>query len=184
MPRVSHALFEKSQAMQLPTHRIAQHPDLKDIAYERLHHKRDYTARQTACDCHLEPSCFAGVIGVEADGRRLLAVPPADHIVDLPRLQRLLGVNRIALLPVSALATCFRDCEVGAFPPLGKLYGLPVYVALAPAQQGKIAFNAGTHEQAIRMAYKDFDLMVRPTVMDFSTPAGHRETGAPRCRPS
>lgn len=170
--------------MELLTNRIVQHLDQKNIAYERLSHKRDYTARQTACDCHLNPSCFAKVVGVEADGRQLLAVLPADHFVDLPRFQELLSVNRIAMLPESALQTFFPDCEVGAFPPLGNLYGLPVYVAPALTRQERITFNAGTHEQAIRMAYKDFDLMVRPTVMDFSSPDSHREMGVHPCRPS
>lgn len=169
--------------MQLLTNRIVQHLDQKHVAYERLDHKRDYTAKQAARDCHLKPCCFAKVVGIEADGRHLLAVLPADHFVDLPRLQRLLGVNRIAMLPESALATFFPDCEVGAFPPLGNLYGLQVYVAPPLPQQEKITFNAGTHEQAIRMAYRDFDLMVRPTVLDFASPADDHETGGQACRP-
>jgi len=169
--------------MQLLTNRIARHLDQKKLAYERLDHKRDYTAKQTARDCHLKPRGFAKVVGIQADGRHLLAVLPADHFVDLPRLQRLLGVNRIAMLPESALASFFPDCEVGAFPPLGNLYGLPVYVAPPLTRQEKITFNAGTHELAIRMAYRDFELMVCPSVLDFASPADDRETGAQPCRP-
>jgi len=171
--------------MRLLTNRIVQHLDQKNIAYERLNHKRDYHARQTASDCRLMPAGFAKVVGVEADGRPFLAVLPADQHVDLPRLQGLLGVDRIALLPEHSLATFFPDCEVGAIPPLGNLYGLAVYVAPALTRQEKIAFNAGTHEQAIRMKYKDFELMVRPTVLDFACPASDAKAGGgERCRPS
>jgi len=164
--------------MELITNRILQHLDHMKIPYERINHRRDYTARQTASDCSMKPACFAKVVVVEADGRKLLSVLPADHALDLGRFERLLGCDRISLLPESSLMTYFPDCELGALPALGNLYGLPVYVSPELTRQEKIAFNAGTHEQAIRMNYKDFDRMVRPTVIDFSYPTDRRAVGA------
>ena len=156
--------------MALLTNRVRQYLDDHDIAYVPLKHRQDYTARQTAHDCQLKPDDFAKVVGVEADGRHVLLVLPADHFIDLPRLKWQLGVNRIGLLPENAMATFFPDCEVGACPPLGNLYGLPVYIAPALTERETIVFNAGTHEDAIQMSYAAFDRMVRPTVLDFTFP--------------
>lgn len=154
--------------LQNKSNRVTQYLDDQNIVYERLTHRRDYTARQAASDCALEPSGFAKVVAVVADGGQILLVLPADHQVDMERLKGGLGAGHVALLPESAFCSFFPDCEVGAFPPLGNLYGLPVYVAPDLARQQMIAFNACSHEQAIRMAYKDFDHLVRPIVLDFS----------------
>lgn len=150
--------------------RALKYLDEHDVIYTRLNHRRDITARQTAHDCQLKPGDFAKVVGVQADGRQLLAVLPADHFIDLPRLKWQLGVEQIGLLSESAMATFFPDCEVGACPPLGNLYGLPVYIEPALTERETITFNAGTHEDAIQMPYAAFDRLVRPTVMAFSFP--------------
>jgi len=157
--------------MELLTNRIRQYLDRNEIAYTRLSHQRDYTARQTAHDCHLKASEFAKVVLLNADGRQILAVLPADHYIDLPRFQKLLGARHIELLPEDAMASFFPDCEAGACPPLGNLYGLSVYVAPSLASKETIAFNAGSHEEAIQMAYSDFDQLARPVVMDFADPS-------------
>ena len=65
-------------------------------------------------------------------------------------------------------AELFPDCEVGAMPPLGNLYGLPVYVASTLAEDEEIVFNAGTHTDVIRMKYSDFARLVSPEVGEFS----------------
>lgn len=157
--------------MEFLTNRIRQYLDQNHIAYTRLSHRRDYTARQTAHDCHLSASEFAKVVGVNADGRQILAVLPADHYVDLPKFKGLLGAEHIELLPEDAMASFFPDCEAGAFPPLGNLYGLSVYVAPSLAQKETITFNAGTHEEAIQMSYSAFEQLTHPTVMDFADPS-------------
>lgn len=153
------------------TNRIRQYLDQNDIAYTRLSHRRDYTARQTAHDCHLKASEFAKVVLLNADDRQILAVLPADHYVDLPRFKGLIGAGHIELLPEDAMASFFPDCEAGACPPLGNLYGLSVYVAPSLTKKQTITFNAGTHEEAIQMAYSDFEQLTRPIVMDFADPS-------------
>ena len=156
--------------MQLISTRIRQYLDQNDVAYERIPHQRDETARQTAHDCHLKPGDFAKVVGLNVDGNQIMAVLPADHYIDLPRFQQGLGAGNIELMTEHSLLTFFPDCEVGAEPPFGNLYGLPVYVAPALTRCETITFNAGTHEEAIQMTYSDFDHLVRPTVMDFAFP--------------
>lgn len=148
--------------------RVQKYLDQSGVKYTHVTHRRDYTARQTAHDCQLKPGDFAKVVGLEAEGRQMLAVLAADQSIDLPRLQRHLHAERLWLMPESTMATFFPDCEVGACPPLGNLYGLPVYITPALAQHDTISFNAGTHEDVIQMRYADFRQLVRPTVVDFA----------------
>lgn len=156
--------------MPLLTNRVRQYLDGHDIAYTQINHLDDDSVQQTAHDCGLKPGDFAKVVGVHADGRQLLAVLPADHYIDLMRLQQQLGVNHIDVLAKNAMATFFPDCEVGACPPLGNLYGLPVYIAPSLTKHKTISFSAGTHEEAIQMPYSTFKQLVHPTVMDFAVP--------------
>ena len=154
--------------MPLLANRVQQCLDQNGIGYEHLAHRRDSTARQTAHDCQLKPCDFAKVVGLEAQGRQMLAVLAANQSVNLQRLQRHLGADRLWLMPESTMATFFPDCEIGAWPPLGNLYGLTVFISPALTQCETISFNAGTHEDVIQMRYADFDRLVRPTVVDFA----------------
>ncbi|MGA2192837.1 MAG: YbaK/EbsC family protein, partial [Nitrospirota bacterium] len=59
----------------------------------------------------------------------------------------------------------FPDCEPGAMPPFGNLYGIPVYVDRSLAEDKNIVFNAGTYYEAVRMSYSDFERLVRPSYL-------------------
>ena len=54
-------------------------------------------------------------------------------------------------------------------PPFGNLYGMEVYVAEALSKDEEIAFNAGSHTEVIRMGYHDFERLVQPKVVSFTT---------------
>jgi len=174
--------LDGDHAMKVLNNRVRQYLDQNNIAYTCLPHRRDYTARQTAHDCRLKPADFAKVVGVNADGRQVLAVLPADHDIDLPRFQEQLGAGHLELLSEHALASFFPDCELGACPPIGNLYGLSVYIAPSLTRHETITFNASTHEEAIQMPYAAFEQLVHPTVMDFSLPV--KKCCQSKCEPA
>ena len=60
----------------------------------------------------------------------------------------------------------FPDCEVGAEPPFGNLYNLPVYVSPLLSRE-RITFNGGSHEEAVQIRYDDFVALTKPSVIDF-----------------
>ena len=45
---------------------------------------------------------------------------------------------------------------------------MPVYVEQSLAEDEDIVFNAGTHQDTIRMKYADFVRLVRPQVIGFA----------------
>lgn len=81
-----------------------------------------------------------------------------------------LGARSLRLATEAELTPLYRDCEVGAMPPLGPLFGQRVVVDKSLTLDPEIAFNAGSHSEAIRMRYGDFEELVKPSVADFGVP--------------
>lgn len=96
----------------------------------------------------------------------IMAVVPASHRVNMSRLKRMLGAESVELAKETEFQRFFPDCEVGAMPPFGNLYDLNVYVDRSLSQDDVIAFNACSHNELVRMAYKDFEKLVNPHIID------------------
>lgn len=96
-----------------------------------------------------------------------MTVLPANWIVDLHRLRDVFLTHHVHLATEQEIPGLFPDCEVGAMPPFGNLYGLPVYVDQSLTEDKEIVFQAGTHSDAIRMHYMDFAALVFPVVAEF-----------------
>jgi len=98
-----------------------------------------------------------------------MAVLPASFQVDREELKQRTGVRTAELASEREFKQHFPDCETGAMPPVGNLYGIPVYVDETLAEDRESAFNAGSHYELIKMAYRDFERLVKPELMDFSS---------------
>ncbi len=103
-----------------------------------------------------------------ADGEPIQAVLPADLVIDVNELRALVGAYDLRLAREDELALFYRDCEVGAMPPLGPLYRQRVFVDRALAADPYIVFSAGTHRDAIRMRFGDFAKLAKPIVGVFA----------------
>lgn len=142
--------------------------DEHDARYEIIPHQRDYSAQRTAADTFTPGREFAKCVLLWIDNYYALAVLPADHMIDFEKLREVLGASEAGLAREDEIRRIFPDCEVGAEPPFGNLYGLPVYVAQQLTEDPYITFNAGTHEEAIRMNYQEFASLVEPMTVDFA----------------
>lgn len=130
-----------------------------------IKHPLAFTATSVAGAAHIPGREMAKVVVVNLDGRPVLAVVPADRKVDLERLRQAAGAATAELTNEREFTADFPGCEVGAMPPFGNLYGLDVYVDPHLALDQEIAFNAGTHTELIRMAYQDFERLVKPRLV-------------------
>lgn len=137
------------------------------VPYQVLTHRQAYTAQEEAAVAHVPGREWAKTVVCFADDEPILAVLPALYNVDTERLQRLAGAKKVRLATEAELAPLYKDCEPGAMPPLGCLYGQRVFVDRTLASDPEIVFNAGTHADAIRMRYEDFAKLTNPTVGDF-----------------
>jgi Ala-tRNA(Pro) deacylase len=94
-------------------------------------------------------------------------VLPADHQIDLEKVQKAVG-KAVSLGKEQEFKSLFPDCAIGAMPPFGNLYGLPTYVDQSLAEQDHIVFEAGTHTDAIKISYHDYEKIVKPKVNDLA----------------
>jgi len=139
--------------------------DQEHTPYTTLHHDRTVTAHETASATHLSRNLFAKTVMLKIDGTLAMMVMPTSYRIDLVRLSRALGGPMVELADETEFKDAFPDCEVGAMPPFGNLYGLPVFVDSRLASQTEVAFNAGTHTDAVRMPYKEFERLAQPELL-------------------
>lgn len=144
--------------------------DRNGVKYMTIAHSRAYTAREIAEAAHVQGKDFAKTVIVSIDNRMAMAVLPASEKLDIARLRQAAGARHIRLALESELDRLFPGCEPGAMPPFGNLYGLEVFAAKSLADDDQIAFNAGSHAEALRLAYRDFERLVRPRLASFSAP--------------
>ena len=148
---------------------ITGYLDAHRIPYETIHHRRNFTAQETAADTHTRGKDFAKTVLLFIDDRYFLAVLPAHRQLSLNKVKTTLHAKQVTLASEDEISALFNNCEIGAMPPLGDLYNLPVYVDSDIKRDYQITFNAGTHEDVIRMLYKDYETLVHPKVIDMTT---------------
>ncbi len=132
------------------------------IGFETIHHARASTAHATAHSAQLNDSDLAKTVMVKLDGRMAMVVLGADRRLDLTALGLATGCETVELAPESEFAPLFPDCEAGAMPPFGNLYGLDVFVEESLSEDEEIAFNAGSHTELIRIPFALFEQLVHP----------------------
>jgi Ala-tRNA(Pro) deacylase len=153
----------------MPLSKVRAFLDQHHIRYVVISHSKAYTAQGIAAIAHIRGQELAKTVIVKLDGALAMAVLPASYQVDLLALKKVAGVRDAALASEREFKQHFPDCETGAMPPFGNLYGIPVYVDKTLARDKEIAFNAGTHLELIRMEYEDFARLAEPEVLEFST---------------
>ena len=149
----------------MPAKALKEFLDQHKIHYQVIQHARAYTAQETAALAHVPGKDLAKTVMARIDGRMAMLVLPAQYRVDFDVLRNLIGVEEIELATEKEFRTLFPDCEPGAMPPFGNLYEMDVYVAEQLTRDEEISFNAGTHTELVRMAYSDFEHLVRPRVV-------------------
>jgi Ala-tRNA(Pro) deacylase len=110
---------------------------------------------------------WAKAVVCMVDDQPTLAVLPADHLVDFDRFREACGATLVRLASEAEFRPLYSDCELGAMPPFGPLYQQPVVVDRSLTADPEILFNGGSHREAIRMRYRDFEELVKPQVADF-----------------
>jgi Ala-tRNA(Pro) deacylase len=135
-----------------------------DVPFETATHSEAYTAQEVAAALHVSGHQLAKVVMVWAGDELTMAVVPASGRVDLRQAAGVLSVDRVRLANEGEFAERFDDCKLGAMPPFGNLYGLPVVVDPALAESDQIVFSAGTYTDSMKIAYGDFERLVQPQV--------------------
>ena len=108
---------------------------------------------------------MAKVVMLEVDSRLVMAVVTGSQKVDLSTARASLKARQVRLATEDEFISRFPGCEIGAMPPFGNLFDLPVCVDPAVTMDESIYFNAGNHVQTVQLRYKDFQSLVQPRVV-------------------
>jgi Ala-tRNA(Pro) deacylase len=151
----------------MPITKLQRFLDEHNILYTRISHSLAYTSQGVAALAHIPGRELAKTVVVKIDGKMAMAVLPTSAHIDLIQMRAAVRANAVELATEGEFKDRFPDCETGAMPPFGNLYELPVFVDDSLTRDKEIVFNACSHRELIRMAYADFERLVRPEVLSF-----------------
>lgn len=153
--------------MQTCHERLTDYLKENGVHFETIHHGTAFTAHDVAAQEKVPDQSVAKVVMVLADGKANMLVLPANLQVDFERLRELFHAQQVRLAQESEFDYLFPDCQVGAMPPFGNLYNVPVYMEHALAEDEHIIFNAGTHTETLKIAFQDYVRLVEPVLAQF-----------------
>ena len=147
--------------------RLTQYLDSHSTRYVVVIHSPAFTAQEIAARAHVPGRELAKTVMAKVDGTMTMLVLPASSMVNFTALRQELSSSRAELATEAEFKGLFPECEVGAMPPFGNLFGMPVLVERALLEDEEIAFNAGTHKELVRLSYADFARLVEPKILSF-----------------
>jgi Ala-tRNA(Pro) deacylase len=139
------------------------------VKYTVVTHEMAYTAQETAASAHVSGKGMAKTVMLKVEGKMMMAVLSASRKLEFHLLKSVLGTPRVEMAGEADFKDMFPECEIGAMPPFGNLYGLHVIADGGLAASEEILFNAGSHTELIRMPAKDFFSLVKPKIADISS---------------
>ena len=152
----------------MPIKTLTKFLDDNNVKYVTVRHSIAYTAQQVAESAHISGNEIAKTVIVKLDDHLAMAVVRGTDQVDMDLLRGAAGADKAELASEAQFQGRFPGVDVGAMPPFGNLYDMPVYVDESLTRDERIAFNAGTHSELIQLGYADFERLVKPTVSNFS----------------
>jgi Ala-tRNA(Pro) deacylase len=148
---------------------VSEYLNRNHARYSIMSHPAAYTAQEEAAAAHVPGREWAKSVVCFADDQPILAVVPATCAVDLDRLQRAAHAQSIRLARETEFAPFYQDCEPGAMPPLGPLFGQRVFVDQRLTADPEVVFTGGSHRDAIRMSFREFERLAHPVVAEFAS---------------
>ena len=152
----------------MPAEKLLEFLESHNVKYVTIQHSPAYTAQEIAASANIPGKELAKSVIVKVDGKITMAVLPAPYKVNLNRLKEAIGAKEVELATEREFEGMFPDCELGAMPPFGNLYGVDVFVDESLTEDEEIVFNACRHSELIRLSYRDFSELVKPRVTKFT----------------
>ncbi len=152
----------------MPISRIKEYLDSHNVKYTVIYHSMAFTSQEIAAIAHISGHVLAKTVIIRVEGKLAMAVLPASYKVNFRVLKDIVGTSNVELAGEQEFKYRFPECETGAMPPFGNLWGMRVYVSERLSYNDEIVFNAGSHTELIKMSYKDYEKLVRPTLTSYA----------------
>ena len=149
----------------MPVQTVAEFLTTHHIPYRTQRHPPAFTAQEIAEQAHISGYRLAKTVVVKLDGKMAICVLPATERVNFSQLRHAAGSHTAELASEDEFAGCFPTCELGAMPPFGNLYGLPVYAVDSLKMDESVAFNSGDASELLMLSWQDFNQLVHPVLL-------------------
>lgn len=149
----------------MPLNKLVNYLDEHGKKYVVIKHSPAFTAQEVAASAHIPGKEMVKTVIVKADGEMRMVVLPSTYDVDFDAIKKATGAREVELASEDEFGEIFPDCELGAMPPFGSFYDIDTLVAESLTDDEVIAFNAGTHNELVRMNYSDYEELVQPRIM-------------------
>ena len=147
--------------------RLVKYLGENDVPFETQIHPQAFTAQEVAAAQHVSGHEVAKVVMVWSDHELVMLVLPASGRVDFRAAAEVLGAKKVSLASEAEFIDRFADCRVGAMPPFGNLYDLPVCVDSSLTKHKKMVFRVGTYTETMKIGYADFERLAQPVPGEF-----------------
>lgn len=134
------------------------------VPFLRHWHPHAVTAQELAKVLHVTGYRVVKSVIVRADSRLWICLIPATATLDLHRVQDILEARHVRLSPEEEFDGLFPECELGAEPPFGTLYGIPVLFDESLGVAEDLLLRAGSHEESLEVSVEDFLALESPLV--------------------
>jgi len=160
----------------MPVQQLKDFLDEAAVEYMCLSHPPAFTAQELAHHVKIAGDRVVKTVIIELDGKMAMLVMPATWRIRWDRLSRILDTDFIDLADEQEFQDRFPDCEVGAMPPFGSLFGMSVYLSESLTEQPELAFAAGSHTESVHMKTADFLTLVQPMILNqgFTKPGAQK----------
>lgn len=149
----------------MPVKQLKEFLDNHQIKYVSLLHSPAFTSQEIAASAHVSGKQLAKTVIIKLNNHLGMVVLPAKNQVNFAKLKEAIGSEAVDLASESEFKNQFAGCEVGAMPPFGNLYNMPVYVSSELCREDHILFNAGSHAELMQLTYHDFERLVKPKIV-------------------
>lgn len=148
--------------------RLQSFLDQLDATYRVSHHDSAYTAQELAMAEHIPGKQVIKPVIVQADGQFVMCALPACYRVDLEELKQQIPARQVSLVDEAKLPDVFPDCELGAEPPVGRIYGLVTLMDESLTADDHVTFQAGTHHDSVTMSLAEYRRVAQPEIAHFA----------------
>ena len=142
--------------------------DDNHIHYRVTRHTPAYTAQELAAVEHVSGKRVIKPVVIRADGQLIMCALPACYRVDMHELKEQLLADVVEVVDEAHLRLRCGDCDLGAVPPIGWLYGMTTLIDESLAHGDRVMFQAGTHEDAVEMSLADYRRLAQPEMAHFA----------------
>lgn len=151
---------------------MAVHPniitylDKHGVKYEALSHSQVFSSVEEAKALGIDAEEIAKTLAINIKDRRALAVLPGAHKLDTKKLRQAMNSSHARLMTEEEMAKDFPEYDVGALPPLGELFDIPVYVDKHLLDFETVIFAGGTHTDSVKIKTKELVDLIKPQIAD------------------